>query len=49
MQRLEGIAAGCDNVRPDLAETEICFLIGGIRIRTQTNLQRHVSIYVATV
>jgi len=25
MQRLVGIAAGCDNVRPDLAETEICF------------------------
>jgi len=29
-QRLVAIAAICDNIGPDLAETEICFLLGGI-------------------
>ena len=47
--RLVGIAAGCDNIVHYRPETEICFLFSGIQIRTQTNLQRHVSMYTDTV
>jgi len=49
LPRLVAIAADCNNIVHYRPETEICFLFSGIRIRTQTNLQRHVSIYTDTV